>query len=49
MNTQASLLTAASHTAKVSGLKQRLEQDEEELGQVRWQPIVIVVYSFQTI
>ena len=37
MNTQASLLAAASHTAEVSGLKQRLEQAEEELGQVRRQ------------
>ena len=37
MNTQASLLAAASHTAEVSGLNQRLEQAEEELGQVRRQ------------
>ena len=37
MNTQASLLAAASHTAEVFGLKQRLEQAEEELGQVRRQ------------
>ena len=37
MNTQASLLAVAPHTAEVSGLKQRLEQAEEELGQVRRQ------------
>ena len=37
MNTQVSLLAAASHTAEVSGLKQRLEQAKEELGQVRRQ------------
>ena len=37
MNTQVSLLAAASHTAEVSGLRQRLEQAEEELGQVRRQ------------
>ena len=35
MNKQASLLAATSHTAKVSGLKQRLEWAEEELDQVR--------------
>ena len=37
MNMQASLLAAASHTAEVSGLRQRLEQAEEELGQARRQ------------
>ena len=37
MNTKASLLAADSHTAEVSGLKQRLEQAEEELDQVRRQ------------
>ena len=37
MNTQASLLAAASHTAEVSGLKLRLERAEEELGQARKQ------------
>ena len=37
MNTQASLLAMASHTAEVSGLKQRLEQAEEELGPARKQ------------
>ena len=37
MNKQASLLAATSHTAEVSGLKQRLERAEEELGQVRKQ------------
>ena len=37
MNKQASLLAAASHTAEASGLNQRLEQAEEELGQVRRQ------------
>ena len=37
MKKQASLLAAASHAAEVSGLKQRLEQAEEELGQVRKQ------------
>ena len=30
-------MTATSHTAKVSGLKQSLEQAEEELGQVKKQ------------
>ena len=35
MSTQASLLAAASHTVEVSELKQRLEQAEGELGQVR--------------
>ena len=37
VNEQASLLAATSHSAEVSGLKQRLEQAEEELGQVRRQ------------
>ena len=37
MNEQVSLLAATSHTAKVSGLKKRLEQAEEELGQARKQ------------
>ena len=32
VNKQASLLTATSHTAEVSGLKQKLERAEEELG-----------------
>ena len=35
MSKQASLLAATSHTAEVSGLKQKLEQAEEELGQAR--------------
>ena len=34
---QASLLAATSHAAGVSGLKQRLERAEEELGQARKQ------------
>ena len=33
MSKQASLLATTSHTAEVSGLKQRLERAEEELGQ----------------
>ena len=37
MNKQASLLAAAAHTAKVSGLKQNLERAEEELGLVKKQ------------
>ena len=37
MNKQASLLAATSHTAEDSGLKQRLEQAEEELDQARKQ------------
>ena len=37
MNEQASLLSATSHAAEVSGLKQRLERAEEELGQARKQ------------
>ena len=32
MNTQVSLLAAASHTAEVSGLKQNLERSKKELG-----------------
>ena len=37
MDDQASLLTATSHTAEVSGLKQSLERAEKELGQVKKQ------------
>ena len=37
VNKQASLLTATAHAAEVSGLKQRLERAEEELGQARKQ------------
>ena len=37
MNKQASLLAATSHAAEVSGLKQNLEQAEEELGRVKKQ------------
>ena len=37
VNKQASLLAATSHTAKVSGLKQRLERAEEEVDQARKQ------------
>ena len=37
MNDQASLLTATAHTEEVSGLRQRLELDERELGQVKKQ------------
>ena len=37
VNKQASLLAATSHAAEVSGLKQRLEQAENELGLVRRQ------------
>ena len=37
MNDQVSLLTATSHTVKVSGLKQKLERAEEELGLVKKQ------------
>ena len=37
MNKHAALLAAASHTAKVSGLKQSLERAEEELGRVKKQ------------
>ena len=35
VNKQASLLAATSHAAEVSGLKQRLEQTEEELGRAK--------------
>ena len=34
---QASVATAASHTAEISGLKQSLERAEEELGRVKKQ------------
>ena len=34
---QATVATAASHTAEVSGLKQSLERAEEEPGRVRKQ------------
>ena len=34
---QASVATAASHTAEVSGLKESLERAEEELGRVKKQ------------
>ena len=34
---QASLLTATSHAAEVSELKQRLERAENELGEVKIQ------------
>ena len=37
MNKQASLLAVTSHAAEVSGLKQSLEQTEEELGRVKKQ------------
>ena len=37
MYVQASLLAAASHTTEVSGLKQKLTEAEEELGQVKRQ------------
>ena len=37
MYAQASLLAAASHTVEVSGLKQKLAEAEEELGQVKRQ------------
>ena len=37
MNKQVSLLATTSHTAEVSGLKQRLERAEGELGQARKQ------------
>ena len=37
VNQQALLLAATSHTTEVSGLKQKLERAEEELGQVRKQ------------
>ena len=35
MNKQASLLAATSHAAEVSELRQRLEQTENELGEVK--------------
>ena len=34
MHKQPSLLAATSHAAKISELKQRLEQTENELGEV---------------
>ena len=34
---QASLLAVTSHTAEVSGLKQKLAEAEEDLGQVKRQ------------
>ena len=37
VNKQASLLSGASRTAEVSGLKQSLERTEEELGLVKRQ------------
>ena len=37
MNKQASLRAATAHTAEVSGLKQKLERAEEELGLVKRQ------------
>ena len=37
LNKRASLLAATSHTAEVSGLKQKLERAEGELGQARKQ------------
>ena len=37
MYAHVSLLAAASHTAEVSGLKQKLADVEEELGQVKRQ------------
>ena len=37
MNKQASLLAASAHTAEVSGLKQNLEQVEEELDHMKQQ------------
>ena len=37
MNKQASLQAATAHTAEVSGLKQKLERAEEELGLVKKQ------------
>ena len=37
MNKQASLLAAMSHAAEVSELKQRLEQAENEIGEVKTQ------------
>ena len=37
VNKQASLLAVTSHTAEVSGLKQKLERAEEELGLMKKQ------------
>ena len=37
MYAQASLLAVASHTAEVSGLKQKPAEAKEELGQVKRQ------------
>ena len=37
VNKSASLLAATSHAAEVSGLKQRLEKTEEELGRAKRQ------------
>ena len=37
MNEQASLRAATTQTAEVSGLKQKLERVEEELGRVKKQ------------
>ena len=37
LSKQASLLTTTSHTTEVSGLKQKLERAEEELGRVKKQ------------
>ena len=37
MNKQVSLQAATAHAAEVSGLKQKLERAEEELGQARKQ------------
>ena len=37
MNKHASLRAATDHTAEVSGLKQKLERAEEELGLVKRQ------------
>ena len=37
MNKQASLRAATAHNAEVSGLKQKLERAEEELGIVKKQ------------
>ena len=37
MNKQVSLKAATTHAAKISGLKQKLERVEEELGLVKKQ------------
>ena len=37
MNKQVSLQAATAHAAEVSGLKRKLERDEEELGLVKKQ------------